>query len=152
MPIMKRLFACVVLAAICAAVAAFGLNKESSAGGNAARPPIAERGGRAADATASRTWGNPGSLRDHFERDGRDFAAKDADDYARMAAEFLHRAKAQGLPAKVDNAGTIRVFEPRTGAFGAYNRNGTTKTFFKPGSNGYFDRQPGARVDLRTWR
>ena len=69
-----------------------------------------------------------------------------------MAAEFLQTAKADGLPAKVDDAGTIRVFDPRTGAFGAYNRNGTTKTFFKPDSNGYFDRQPGRRVDLRTWR
>ena len=103
-------------------------------------------------AETTRTWGNPGSLRDHFERHGRDFAAKDADGYARMAAEFLDRAKAEGLPAKVDEAGTIRVFDPRTGGFGAYNSDGTTKTFFKPGSNGYFDRQPGRRVDLRTWR
>jgi pyocin large subunit-like protein len=98
------------------------------------------------------TWGNPASLRDHFERHGRDFAAKNPDDYARMAAEFFRRAKADGLPAKVDNAGTIRVFDPGSGAFGAYNTDGTTKTFFKPGSDGYFDRQPGRRVDLRTWR
>lgn len=39
-----------------------------------------------------------------------------------------------------------RVFDPKTGAFAAYNRDGTTKTFFKPGSPGYFERQPGRIV------
>ena len=149
---MKRLFACVVLAAFCAAVAAFGWNTESFARENTAPRSVAERGERQTDAAALRTWGNPRSLRDHFERHGRDFAAKNPDDYARMAAEFLRRAKTESLPAKVDGAGTIRVFDPRTGAFGAYNRDGTTKTFFKPGSNGYFERQPGRQVDLKTWR
>jgi pyocin large subunit-like protein len=121
--------------------------------GGAAKPKqqTAPRVSESAAGT-TRTWGNPGSLRDHFERHGHDFAAKNADDYARMAAEFLRRAQAEGLPAKVDKAGTIRVFDPRTGAFGAYNSDGTTRTFFKPGSNGYFERQPGRRVDLRTWR
>ena len=121
--------------------------------GGAAKPKqqTAPRVSESAAGT-TRTWGNAGSLRDHFERHGHDFAAKNADDYARMAAEFLRRAQAEGLPAKVDNAGTIRVFDPRTGAFGAYNSDGTTRTFFKPGSNGYFERQPGRRVDLRTWR
>ena len=69
-----------------------------------------------------------------------------------MAAEFFRRGQAEGLPAKVDDAGTIRIFDSQSGAFGAYNRDGTTKTFFKPGSNGYFERQPGRRIDLRTWR
>ena len=103
-------------------------------------------------ARSAETWGNPSSLRDHFERHGRDFAAQNADDYARLAAEFFRRAKTEGLPAKVDSAGTIRFFDGRTGTFGAYSADGKTKTFFKPGSDGYFDRQPGRRVDLRTWR
>ncbi len=69
-----------------------------------------------------------------------------------MAWEFLQRAKAQSLPAKVDPTGTLRVFDPRSGAFAAYNRNGTTKTFFKPGNPEYFNRQPGREVNLKTWR
>ena len=92
------------------------------------------------------TWGSPASLPDHFARHGADFAAKDADDYARMAWEFRERAKAERLPAKVDETGVQRVFDPKTGAFAAYNRDGTTKTFFKPGSPGYFERQPGRVV------
>ena len=121
--------------------------------GNAAKEKQ-QTGPRASQAGTgtTRTWSNPRSLDDHFERHGRDFSAKNADEYARMAADFFRRATAEGLPAKVDNAGTIRVFDPRTGTFGAYNADRTTKTFFKPGSNDYFDRQPGSRVDLRTWR
>jgi pyocin large subunit-like protein len=97
-------------------------------------------------------WGNVASLPDHFARHGSDFHARDQDDYARMAWEFLQRAKAEGLPAKVDPTGTLRVFDPKSGTFAAYNRNGTAKTFFKPGSPGYFDRQPGREVNLKTWR
>jgi pyocin large subunit-like protein len=101
---------------------------------------------------ARTTWGNVASLPDHFARHGRDFGAKSAEDYARMAWEFLQRAKAEGLPAKQDETGVLRVFDPKSGAFAAYNRDGTTKTFFKPGSRDYFARQPGRSIDLKTRR
>ena len=96
------------------------------------------------DAARTRdTWGNPGSLPDHFARHGADFHAKDADEYARLAWEFGQRGKQGGLLVKVDEDGTQRVFDPKSGAFAAYNRDGTTKTFFKPNSRDYFARQPG---------
>ena len=101
---------------------------------------------------AQKTWGNIASLPDHFARHGSDFGARNADDYARLAWEFLQRAKAEGLSAKIDQTGTLRVFDPASGTFAAYNRDGTAKTFFKPGSPGYFDRQPGRIVNLRTGR
>ena len=96
------------------------------------------------------TWGNTGSLQDHFNRHGADFHAQNPDDYARMAWEFRQRAKAGELLAKVDETGVQRVFDPKTGAFAAYNRDGTTKTFFKPGSRDYFERQPGRPVKSIT--
>lgn len=96
------------------------------------------------------TWGYLGGLRDHFERHGADFKAKDPDDYARQAWEFLQRARAEGLPAKIDNDGVIRIFDPKTGAFAAYNRNGTTRTYFKPNSRDYFERQPGRSVSAKN--
>ncbi|MFO1514406.1 MAG: hypothetical protein U1F83_16110 [Verrucomicrobiota bacterium] len=96
-----------------------------------------------------KTWGNLESLPDHFARHGADFRAKDQDDYARQAWEFLQRAKAEGLPAKVDDDGVLRVFDPKSGAFASYNRDGTTKTFFKPNSRGYFERQPGKLVNVK---
>ena len=61
-------------------------------------------------------------------------------------ARQARRAKTDRLPTKVDETGVTRIFDPKTGAFAAYNRDGTTKTFFKPGSPGYFDRQPGRLI------
>jgi RHS repeat-associated protein len=92
---------------------------------------------------AARTWGNPRTLEDHFSRHGSDFGATSAVDYARRASEFLQRAQRGGLPTKIDAEGIIRVYDPRTNTFGAYNPSGTTRTFFKPTSPTYFDRQPG---------
>lgn len=97
------------------------------------------------------TWGSPRSLVDHFERHGSDFQARSADDYAAQAWLFLVRAKLEGLPAKRDAGGVIRIFDPRSGTFAAYNPDGTTKTYFKPGRHGYFEDQPGRAVDLRTF-
>jgi len=101
---------------------------------------------------ARETWGHVDSLPDHFARHGRDFHARDAEDYAAQAAAFLQRARTEGLPAKRDADGSLRVYDPATGAFGAYNRNGTTRTYFKPGNPDYFQRQPGTPVDLRAER
>ena len=99
------------------------------------------------------TWGNVGSLQDHFERHGRDFASKSPDDYAAQAWLFHQRARAENLPMKLDDTDeTLRVFDPKTHAFGAYNGAGRTKTFFKPESSSYWQRQPGRTVkssDLR---
>ena len=97
-------------------------------------------------------WANWPSLPDHFARHGADFHAKDADHYARMSWEFLQRTKAEGLPTKVDEDGVWRVFDPKSGTFASYNRDGTTKTFFKPGSRNYFERQPGKTVNSKTWK
>ncbi len=96
--------------------------------------------------TARATWGNPASLQDHFDRHGADFGAKSPEDYAAQAWRFRQRARTGGLLVKVDAEGVQRVFDPGTGAFAAYNRDGTTKTFFKPGSRDYFARQPGQPV------
>jgi pyocin large subunit-like protein len=101
---------------------------------------------------ARKTWGHLVSLPDHYDRHGGDFQAKNPEDYARLAWEFLQRGRQKGWPAKVDEDQVLRVFDPGTGSFAAYNRDGTTKTFFKPGSRDYFERQPGRLIDLTTWK
>ena len=104
------------------------------------RPPAAEA------PPSSRTWGNPASLPDHFARHGADFQSRNQDDYAAKAWLFLQRARTQPLPMKLDEDGTLRVWEAKTGTFAAYNHDGTTKTFFKPGNGTYWQRQPGRVV------
>ena len=116
----------------------------------AASTPPPQAAPPAAPPPTRRTWGNMGSLQDHFDRHGADFRATSPDDYAAQAWRFLKRAVDEGLPAKIDDSdGTIRVWDPKTRAFAAYNRNGTTKTYFKPGSPDYFQRQPGRPVKLK---
>ncbi len=125
----------------------------SVAAGNAGSAPAAERvEANVRIGPASKTWGHVDSLPDHFARHGGDFRARDAEDYAAQAAAFLLRARAIGLPAKRDAEGALRVYDPATDTFGAYNANGTTRTFFKPGNPDYLERQPGELVDLRERR
>lgn len=97
-----------------------------------------------ADAAASAVhWGKPETLQEHFEEHGGDFGATGPDDYARQASDFLRRSQAEGLPTKIDEDGVIRTYDPDTNTFGSYNPDGTTRTFFKPTSPTYWDRQPG---------
>ena len=104
------------------------------------------------DAPATRrTWGNIGSLPDHFARHGGDFAAKSGDDYAAQAWRFRERATAEHLPMKLDTDGTVRVFDPKTRAFASFNHDGTTKTYFRPDSASYWQRQPGKPVQAPPW-
>lgn len=99
------------------------------------------------------TWGHLDSLQDHFERHGSDFSSKSPDDYAAKAWLFLQRARAENLPMKLDDTDrTLRVFDPATRVFGAYNGAGKTKTFFKPDNPSYWQRQPGRTVQAADLR
>lgn len=111
------------------------------AAGAIALPHSGFGGERALAPTES--WGNANTLERHFRDHGADFGAKTADEYARMASEFFQRGQRERLSTKIDADGIIRVFDPKTNTFGSFNPDGTTRTFFKPSSPTYWDRQPG---------
>lgn len=90
------------------------------------------------------TWGNAKTLARHFRDHGADFGAKSADEYAAQASQFFRRSQAERLPTKIDADGVIRVYDSKTNTFGAFNPGGTARTFFKPKSPTYWDRQPGS--------
>ncbi|MHB1597050.1 MAG: polymorphic toxin-type HINT domain-containing protein [Streptosporangiaceae bacterium] len=92
---------------------------------------------------SSESWGNPDSLAGHFAAHGADFGASSAEDYANQASEFFHRGLQENMPIKIDEEGVIRIYDPQTNTFGAYNPSGTTRTFFQPTSPTYWLRQPG---------
>lgn len=75
-------------------------------------------------------WGEKRTLNDHYRRHGQDFGAQSSAEYVQKSQAFF-RERGRHLQ-KVDAQGTIRVYEPGTNTFASYNRNGTTKTFFKP--------------------
>jgi hypothetical protein len=104
------------------------------------------------DAPATRlTWGAMASLQDHFARHGADFGAKSPDDYAAQAWRFRERAVTERLPMKLDTDGTVRIFDPKSRAFASFNRNGTTKTYFRPDNPSYWQRQPGKPIQTPPW-
>lgn len=87
-------------------------------------------------------WGNVKTLQDHFDRHGGDFGASSPLDYAKFANDFYNNR--ENYLVKTDESGIKRIYDPETNSFGAYNKNGSTRSFFKPsGKQGYFDRQPG---------
>lgn len=92
------------------------------------------------------TWGNSATLEQHFWDHGADFGSTSPSDYAQQASDFLVQSQADSLPTKIDTNGVIYVYDPSTNTFGAYNADGTTRTFFEPTSPSYFARQPGAIV------
>jgi RHS repeat-associated protein len=99
----------------------------------------------AKDLPIGETWGNIKSLVNHFFKHGSDFGANNAEDYAAQASKFLVQSQRSGLPTKIDVEGVIRTYDARTNTFGAYNPNGTTRTFFTPDrGQAYWDDQPGS--------
>jgi hypothetical protein len=93
-------------------------------------------------------WGRPETLQDHFARHGGDYGATTPEEYVDQSQELLMRAAAgeAGIKMKVADDGVIRVIDTQTGAFGSYNLNGTTKTFFRISRvfpEVYLGRQPG---------
>jgi hypothetical protein len=78
-------------------------------------------------------WGNERTLARHFRDHGADFGARNADEYANLAADALRTSQAERWPTKIDSDGVIRIYDPTTNTFGAFNPDGTTRTLFKPG-------------------
>lgn len=99
---------------------------------------------------APKSWGDPKTLKNHFERHGKDFGATSPKDYAEKADKFYTRAQDENLPMMKSEDGVIRTYDPQTNTFGAYNPDGTTKTFFKPDGEGtkYFEKQINKGGDL----
>jgi RHS repeat-associated protein len=79
---------------------------------------------------AEANWGNPDTLQDHFDRHGADFGATDPNDYALKARNFFDNIGS--YPTKIDNNGVIRIYDPDTNTFAAYNADTSTRTFFRP--------------------
>lgn len=87
-------------------------------------------------------------LHEHYQKHGAEFGAIGEAEYLRLAQE-LRDAPAGGpiLEARRSD-GVFSRFDRRHGYFGAYNPDGTIRTFFIP-NNGvrYFERQARRRYD-----
>jgi hypothetical protein len=77
----------------------------------------------------------------HFRKHGGEFHAGSAEDYLRLAQSLRDRT-GPGVLTFVRNDAVTCKFERETGAFIAYNSDGTIRTFFRPrDGEAYFERQ-----------
>ena len=85
-------------------------------------------------------------LEEHYAKHGREFGNISQREYLDHA-QALRDAPADGsILQAVTPDGIISRFDRKTGAFGAYNRDGTIRTFFIPNAGErYFHRQAGKR-------
>lgn len=79
---------------------------------------------------------------DHFEKHGREFGRITAREYLLMAQDLRDRRAGQSVLEFTRRDGVVTRFDRRSGAFLAFNRNLTIRTFFKPNDGeAYFKRQ-----------
>jgi len=85
---------------------------------------------------------SPQGLEEHYRKHGREFGGITKAEYLRLA-QALRDAPAGGpILEAVKPDGVITRFDRRHGYFGAYNQDGTIRTFFIPAAGeSYFRRQ-----------
>ena len=86
-------------------------------------------------------WADRTTLEKHFSDHRDDFDATSQADYSTKATNFLMRAIREKFEMIVTRSGTIRTYDPATNTFGSYTMSGETRTFFKPTSSTYWERQ-----------
>lgn len=93
--------------------------------------------------------GGPGfrsraQFEEHFAKHGREFGHVSPEQYLRLAQELRDTPPGGPILEIAKPGGVVTKFDRRSGAFGAYNRDRTIRTFFKPNDGErYFRRQAG---------
>jgi pyocin large subunit-like protein len=79
---------------------------------------------------------------EHYQKHGREFGRVTQDEYLRLAQDLRDAPVGGPILEAIKPGGVISRFDRRKGYFGAYNRNGTIRTFFVPNDGErYFHRQ-----------
>lgn len=121
-----------------------GPSAPSEARGAVQQGEASERTGAPQRETVANSTGfrSRAALDEHFEKHGREFGSITKDEYLRLAQALRDAKKGGSVLELVRDDGVISRFDTRSGAFGAYNRDGTIRTFFKPNDGvRYFERQ-----------
>jgi len=91
---------------------------------------------------------SPDRLAEHFEKHGREFGATSAADYLARAQALRDRPPGGDVLEMVRADGVTCRFDRASGAFLAFNRDRTIRTFFRPADGeAYFRRQASRPAD-----
>jgi pyocin large subunit-like protein len=84
------------------------------------------------------------ALQEHFEKHGREFGPVSQAQYLRLAQALRDAPRGGDVLEAVRADGVVTRFDRGTGAFVAFHRDLTIRTFFKPNDGErYFERQLG---------
>jgi hypothetical protein len=104
------------------------------------------------DAGTGKAWGtrvgfvNDKRLEEHYEKHGAEFGRVTKQDYLRQA-QLLRDTQVGGpVLETVRRDGVTTRFDRQTGAFIAFNADGTIRTFFKPNDGERYYRRQAERV------
>jgi pyocin large subunit-like protein len=85
---------------------------------------------------------SPQQFSEHYQKHGREFGSITQAEYLRLAQELRDAPVGGPILEAIKPGGVISRFDRRKGAFGAYNRDRTIRTFFIPNDGErYFHRQ-----------
>ncbi len=90
-------------------------------------------------------WRSRAQFEEHFSKHGREFGRITPEEYLHLAQD-LRDAPVGGPILEIPKPGGVFTrFDRRSGAFGAYNRDRTIRTFFKPNDGERYFRRQGDR-------
>lgn len=91
--------------------------------------------------------------RRHFDDHGAEFGYQTEQEYVRGASDFLKEAQEKGFPARVNDEGIVRVYDPATNRLASYDSTtGIVKTYMKPTSPTYWGRNSPGWGNLISWK
>jgi pyocin large subunit-like protein len=106
-----------------------------------AAPPAATGPGDA-NSRADVGFASAERMREHFAKHGREFGASSAEEYVRLAQVLRDRPAGGDVLEAVRADGVATRFDRASGAFLAFDADGTLRTFFRPNDGeAYFRRQ-----------
>jgi pyocin large subunit-like protein len=71
-------------------------------------------------------------LKDHFRKHGDDFRASSAEEYERMADEFLSGKTQEGVHDCIRSCGMLLRYDSTNETFGILDAQSIIRTYFKP--------------------
>ncbi len=88
-----------------------------------------------------------GQFNEHYQKHGREFGNITPAEYLRLAQDLRDAPVGGSILEAIKPGGVISRFDRRHGYFGAYNRDGTIRTFFIPNDGERYFRRQASRPD-----
>ena len=124
---------------------------ETPAGERAERAPVPEVGGRPMW-SANKKYSPAQNADYHFKRNGRDFGARNVDDFVAKAHAFI-RNPPRGTQTLTRRNGDRLFYDPAGNTFVVATRQGAPRTMFKPRDGmAYWEKQKARESRPRTNR